>query len=342
MGVGTLCGGITLLPERATQIPLHEPHLLGLEVLGLKIEDTGMGQEAGKALVVVTGKEVNRIATVAGADSTNVVTIDVGLFLHVIDCTEVVTHVLATVVAADLGIPLGAEARQAATVRQDDNVAVAGHDAHVPAIAPELAHRRLRSALTEEDSGILLVGVEVGRVAHPSSHQLAVGGGHHALLDADGIHLSEHLIVDMGELNGLLAHLYAIDLVRSLVAVLASDNGLVVGECQTIVVTHAHGDGVHLLGGDIHAEDGLHALERADEIDGLLVGRPCDCIDTVVPILGQVLLVAGSIHKEDAVLVGFVAVMLHREPSHLTLAVDDGIGVVAHHALGQILGFTCF
>ena len=145
----------------------------------------------------------------------------------------------------------------------------------------------------------------------------------------------------MGELNGFLTHLYTEDLVGSLVAVLAGKH-LIASKCQAVVVTHAHGDSVHLLGGDIHAEDGLHTLERADEIDGLLVGRPSDSVNAVVPILGEVLLVACGIHEEDAVLVGLIAVMLHREPSHLALAVDDGISVITHHALRQVLGLASF
>ena len=144
----------------------------------------------------------------------------------------------------------------------------------------------------------------------------------------------------MGELNGFLAHLYTVDLVGSLVAVLASNDLATLGKGQAVVVTHAHGDGVNLLSSNIHAEDGLHTLERADEINSLLVGRPCDSVNAVVPIGGQVLLVAGSVHKEDAVLVSLVAVMLHREPGHLALAVDDGIGIIAHHALGEVIGLA--
>ena len=94
------------------------------------------------------------------------------------------------------------------------------------------------------------------------------------------------------------------------------------------------------MGSDIHAEDGLSALERADEIDGLLIGRPSDIIHAVVPVSGQILLVTVLIHEEDAVLVGLVAIVFHRQPCHLALAVDDGIGVITHHALGQVLGLT--
>ena len=47
---------------------------------------------------------------------------------------------LILAVAGNLGIPLGAEARKTAAVRQDDDVAVACHDAYVPAVRPELAY----------------------------------------------------------------------------------------------------------------------------------------------------------------------------------------------------------
>ena len=88
---------------------------------------------------MVARQEVDRVATITCTYGTDVVTIDVRLLLHIVDCGEIVAHVLAAIVTADLSIPLGAEARQAAAVGQNHDVAVAGHDAHVPAVTPELA-----------------------------------------------------------------------------------------------------------------------------------------------------------------------------------------------------------
>ena len=86
------------------------------------------------------------------------------------------------------------------------------------------------STLAEEDSGILLVRIEVGRVAYPSGHKFTIGGGNHALLNADRIHLSEHFVIDMGELDGLLAHLNAADFIWGLIALAASNKGLIVNK----------------------------------------------------------------------------------------------------------------
>ena len=79
------------------------------------------------------------------------VAVDVRFFLHKVGCAQVVLHALTRVVARDLRIPFGAEARQTATVRSEHHIAVFCHDAEVPTITPELAYRRLRSTLAEQE-----------------------------------------------------------------------------------------------------------------------------------------------------------------------------------------------
>ena len=128
-------------------------------------------------------------------------TIDIGLLLHVVDCAQVVTHILAAVIARYLCVPLSTEAGKSATVGSDDDITVRRHHCKVPTIAPELAYGLLGTALAIKHCGILLALIEVGRQDNPCEHLLAIGRGHHFLFNCRHGHLIEELLVDFGKLG---------------------------------------------------------------------------------------------------------------------------------------------
>ena len=98
-----------------------------------------MGDKALEALVVVAGKVIDGETAERGADGTETVFVNkrevVG---SIVDGSQIVSHALARPVARDLLVPLAAIARQSATVRGDDHIAVGSHDLEVPAVAPKL------------------------------------------------------------------------------------------------------------------------------------------------------------------------------------------------------------
>ena len=85
-------------------------------------------------------------------------------------------------------------------VGRDDDISVGSHHLEVPAVAPELADRTLRTTLTEQQGGIFLSFFIVGRQHHPYQFLLAVGGGYPVLL-----HLAEGQLVE--DVVVLVSHL---------------------------------------------------------------------------------------------------------------------------------------
>ncbi len=203
VGVGLAHGGVVPVPEGATEVPIHKPHLLGFEVLCLQVEHAVVGDEGLEAAVVVTGQPVHAEAAEAGTHGAEAVLVDVRLFLQLVDGAEVVLHALSAVVAADFLKPFLTEAGQAATVGGDDDVVVGGHHLEVPAVAPELAHSALRSAFAVEQGRVLLGAVEMRGIDDPGQHVLAVGGLHPAFLDLTHGELGEDVVVDGGDLRCL-------------------------------------------------------------------------------------------------------------------------------------------
>ena len=161
VGVGLAHGGVVPLPVGAAEVPVDEPHLLGLKILCFKVEHAVVGDEGLEAAFVVTRQPVHAEAAEAGTHGTEAVLVNVRLLGQLIDGAEVVLHALPTVVAADFLKPFLTEAGQAATVGGDDDIVVGGHHLEVPAIAPELAYRALRSAFAVEQGRVLLALVEV-------------------------------------------------------------------------------------------------------------------------------------------------------------------------------------
>jgi hypothetical protein len=75
----------------------------------------------------------------------------------------------------------------------------------VPAVTPELAYRTLRTALAEEQCGILLVLVKVGRIDDPYEHILVVGGFYPTGLYLAALYLVVDMLVFGSELGELVS-----------------------------------------------------------------------------------------------------------------------------------------
>ena len=197
--LGTLALSV-LVPGCLTHIPVGEPEFLGFHVLLLGIEDTVVSNEGLEALVVVAGKPVNAISAEACTHGTKALGINPRLLGYVVDGRKVVLHALAGVVAADLLQPLHAETGKATAVGSDDNISLRGHHLEVPTETPELANGRLRTAFAEEQGGVFLCLVEIGRKDYPCQHVLVVGGLYPALAHLTELEVGIERFVFLGNL----------------------------------------------------------------------------------------------------------------------------------------------
>ena len=167
--------------------PVAEPVLFCFQIHCCQVESTVVGDECLEALLVDTGQIVDRESAERCSNSTQTVLVNKRQRIGgKVDGTQVVLHTLTSPITADLFLPLLSEAGQTVTVRSHNDVAVGSHHLEVPAVAPELAYRTLRTTLAEQQGRILLAFLVVGGQHHPYKFLLAVGGRHPVLL-----HLTE-------------------------------------------------------------------------------------------------------------------------------------------------------
>ena len=152
-----------------------------------------MGDEAVVGVAVDPRHVVHAESTVGGPAAGDLA--DVRFLLHLAGGAQVVLHVEADVVAADLFAPILAESGRPTAVRENDDVALRGHQPVVPAVAPPLAERTLRASKEDLDRRIGLRRVELGRVEDPCEHLLAVDSLHETLLGLVGVKLSDNVPV---------------------------------------------------------------------------------------------------------------------------------------------------
>ena len=140
VGISVACTlGLVLVPVGVVVLPVGEPGFLGIGVHGLKVEGSIMSDEALEPFVMMAGKVIYREATEAGANGTQTVFVNIGEIVgSIVDGAEVIFHALAGPVAADIFVPLAAEARQTAAVGSYDDIAVGCHNLHIPSVTPEL------------------------------------------------------------------------------------------------------------------------------------------------------------------------------------------------------------
>ena len=196
-----MSNGIVFVPGSTAHIPVGKPHLFGLHILLLKVEDTGVSNEGIEAFFVVTGQPIYREGTEAGTYSTHFAYKRLGL--DIVGCCEVVAHTLATIVFTDLFQPLLTKTGQSMTVGSYNDIALCGNQLQVPTIRPELAYGALRTTLTVEYGGIFLVGIEVGRIYYPRKHLLAIGSGYPAFLYVAHLYLGKHIVILVRQVGSL-------------------------------------------------------------------------------------------------------------------------------------------
>ena len=272
----------------------------------------------------MTGEIVYGEAAETGSYGSKTVAVDIGKIVGgIVDGCEIVAHALSCPVAADCLVPLMAEAGQTAAVWCHDYVAVGCHDLEVPAVAPELAYRALRAAFAEEQGGVFLVWVEIGRENDPCEHVLAVGGLHPTLLYLAERKLGEDVVVFAGNLcyHGFLHILARGDDVD----VGGRGEALACGEQLLAVVGEGYAAVVCLVVGNltngafqvylIHIDA---SVPYADEREGLGVGVPAECVDVGVERGADIVFLAcGEVVDAKAVEVCLVAVASHRLPCHI-------------------------
>ena len=123
----TLCRGILFIPRSSAHIPVGKPHFFGFYILLFEVIDTCVGDKCFESFLVMSGQPIDRESSVAGANCAHVVAVDERFFFHFIGRTEIVFHVLATVVSADLFEPFLTESIETPTVGCDNDVSVGSH-----------------------------------------------------------------------------------------------------------------------------------------------------------------------------------------------------------------------
>ena len=222
---------------------------------------------------MVSGKPIYGEASEAGAYATQAVFVDERLLCHFVNGGEVVLHALAAVITADGFVPLYTEARKTAAVGGYDDIVVGCHNLEIPTVAPELADGTLRAAFTEEEGGVLLVGVELRRINHPGQHLLAVGGLHPAGFHFAHFQLVVDLLVFCGQLHcfcksvAVARTVYGIDFVAHAHGVALGDE-FVSAKGERGIVVHAVGEpGKLVVSGKVDVVNLCLAMPYTDEVD---------------------------------------------------------------------------
>ena len=226
------------------------------------------------------------------------------------------------------------------TVGGDDDIALLSHQTHVPAVGEELADGALRSALTEEQCGVLLGLVEVRWEDDPDEHIATVSGLDPALLDGDRAESVEGLLILVGKLVcSSRLWIYKVEVGRESVALSTCKEAPRL-QIQRRVVMHARGDLADLSTLECELPELGFGVLRGEEEDGLAVRRPDRLVDIVFEAIGEEgLLPRLELLDEEALQVSFVAITLHADPADLrSVGREAWVRVVASVALGDIAG----
>ena len=154
-----------------------------------------MSNESLKALIVITGKPVNGESSEACTNASEMISVYVRFLCNIVNSREIVLHTLSCIISAYLLQPLHSKARETSSVRSNDYVTVGCHYLEVPSVTPELAYRRLRTALAEEKRRILLIRIKMRRIDNPTEHLFAVSCLCPALLNLTGCKFIQNMFV---------------------------------------------------------------------------------------------------------------------------------------------------
>ena len=243
------------------------------------------------------------------------VLVHIGFAAKVVNSREVVLHTLSAVVAADFFQPFHTETRQAAAVGCNDNVVVGGHHLEIPAVAPELADGRLRSTFAEEECGIFLLRIEMGRIDDPAEHILAVGSLDPTLFDL----AHRNLVVEGFVLLGQLADAQAFSF--------GDEGEHLVGRAHGMTLhqhTAAEGEGLQERIVVVTMRQLVHfalevgridmgaAVPYTSEVESFAIWGPAELIDAALEGFGDVGFAARlQIEHTEARAVALIAIALH-------------------------------
>src|SRR5574344_1057615 len=126
-----------------------------------------MSNECLETLVVVSCKPISGITAETGSYTTQTVLVHIGFLAKIVNGSQVIFHALSGIITTDFFQPFHSETGKSAAIRSDDDISVGSHDLKIPANAPELADRTLRTTFAEEQSRIFFCCIEMRRVNNP-------------------------------------------------------------------------------------------------------------------------------------------------------------------------------
>ena len=328
----------SLFPGSRTQVPVREPKFFGFDILLLRVVDAVVSNETLKALVVVTGQPVHTVTAKARTHCTHTFAVNVRFFGNIVDGAEVVLHAKTRVVARNGLKPFHAKARKSAAVRRNNDVVVGSHNLEVPAVAPELAHGRLRATLAEEQGRILFIRVEMWRIYHPAKHFFVV-----YRIDPSFFHLAkgqfvvEVLVFERQLFRRFVFTFYrkSIHLIGLTHAVLLHKERSTIG-CQSEqrIISHLISQSLVLT----FQVRGVHlsfAVPHTGKVQVLAVRCPAKFVDATFKLFSNIRFFAGfEVEHTKARTVAFVAVAFHAAPCHVaSVGRELRVLVVTHVAV---------
>ena len=283
--------GIVLQPRSTAEVPVGEPSLFGLCVLCLEVVNTIVCNESLETLVVVSCQPINAEAAKTCTYAAQTVLVNVWKLASIVDSALVVIHASTCVVGGNLFEPFLTESWQAAAVRTNHDIAVGSHDLHVPAIAPELADRALRTTLAEEQGRVLLVSIEARRKYNPREDVLAIHRLASAWLHIAPVDIVTEVLVLVRELSGIaFLHIHK-EVFLGFFHRLASTKQFFATESHVRVIILPISDFLHLSlqVGAIHMR---RTMPSTHEVKCLVVVCPSVSIHITVKLLSDVCLLA--------------------------------------------------
>ena len=229
--------------------------------------------------------------------------------------------------------PLLPRARRAAASGRNNYITLCSHQHIAPAVAKRRAEHALRAAGAHEQDGILLRGVELGRVDYPGHHLLVVRRGHETLLERRQVEFAQQILVHLREVCALTrGRVNAVDLGWIDKRGARSDQ-FIASQRHVLIILIAIGQLTEGARGYVEGEDLIGLLDRGGEVDRLAVGRPLQRRGTGVERVRDVHhLSVRPLHHHHPLLVCLVSAAAHAGPEErLAIGRELWVLVVARH-----------
>ena len=338
-GIGMHGRLVIPVPGSTPCFPVLEEHLLGGIVHHLLAENAAVGYECLETLLMVSRQPVHGESPETGTHCTKPVPVHVRLGCNIIGSGQQVLHGQSAVVPAYLVGPELTVTAHPATGGSDNHVAVGGHLAHVPAVAPELPEYSLGSARAEHHGRVFLVFIKVRRVNGPDQHLFVIHRGNPALPDFRHGQLVQQVLVLEAQFGGLTrGRIHTVDLL-GFGHVHPCGDKPVAGEGHAVIIVHTGSNRCYPGGLHVHFVNIVFRVHRTDKIEVFPLVHPYLPEGRVIEIRGEVaLLSAGQFHLKKPLLIGLVSGPFHAVPvDPAAIGRKERNAVVARHAQGQVL-----